>query len=92
MTMPGFTAETSLYTTSEVYELSAVGFVSAGRQEIVPQAPPGPWPDWKIKCTYGPCYPIFNCVDPLGCEVVGYTRQRCCYLYGISLGCKWVSC
>lgn len=47
MNAPGFTAETSLYTTSEVYEMSAVGFASAARQEVAPQAPPGQWPDWK---------------------------------------------
>lgn len=89
MNVPGFSAETSLYTTSGVYGLSVA---AAARQEVVPQAPLGSWPDWKVNCTYGICQPILYCVDPLGCKVVGHRRQHCCYLHGIPLGCNWVSC
>jgi len=91
MKIPEFTAEVSLYRTGELNKFSATGVANATGQQVVPQ-----W-DWdhvtfNPKCIYGPCIPIFYCVDPIGCKVVGHKRQRCCYLGSFSLGCNWVAC
>lgn len=90
MSIPGFTAEISLFKISDRYNIKTA-WVGAGGQTVVPQAPIG-FPSLPYKCIYGPCLPILNCVDPLGCKVVGYRRQRCCYFGPFPLGCSWVAC
>jgi hypothetical protein len=51
MRMPGFTAETSLYRTSEYYNMGGTFGALAGGAEVVPQA-----------CTsLGPCTLCYSC-------------------------------
>lgn len=66
MRMPGFTAEASLYKTSEAYQLGATWIEAAGGQGVIPQqvvdfAPPicGPCVAGRQICCYGIGLPCF---------------------------------
>ena len=100
MKMPGFTAEASLYQTSEVYEHSMVWISSADGQEVMPQGPPPPpgsspgyFPDpHGYYCRYGACRSFLTGIGPTGKKMFEDRRVRCCYWYGYPLGCEWVNC
>jgi hypothetical protein len=99
MRIPGFTAEASLYKTSEPFEFSMAWVGGIAGQYVIPQAlpPPAdsqitPYPPRPLECTYGKRIPKIVCVEPWGCKKVGCYVNRCCYYNGIPLGCNWVEC
>jgi hypothetical protein len=86
MKMPRFTAEASLYKTSEHYQM-ATSFTQTG-EAVIPQfwfPPP--------LCTYDTCMAKIDCgADPLiDCKVIGKTSQRCCSWFGSTV-CMTVGC
>jgi hypothetical protein len=100
MKMPGFTAEASLYQTSEVYEHSMVWISSADGQEVMPQAPPQyGWsyaedypPITKALCQYGDCLP-YGTVDQYGdWKFEGWYKEYCCFHRIGGRRCKLISC
>ena len=77
MNMPGFTAEASLYHTSERYQFVPSWIEGTGGQEITPQQdfiPPTPMPPF-LRCS--PCT---------------FGRQFCCPPPGFGLRCFVRSC
>jgi hypothetical protein len=75
MSLPGFTAETSLYM-SRKYFYGVEGYGHNG-EKVIPQA----LPKWLLRllgfCTVE-CYPIINCNPDTGQCVVEYTCVEKC--------------